>query len=144
MAIFFYPATLGFDVLGDGDEPVPLGAVGIVTEEYHRLFEGQSHGMRIAADDAGYPVLLPQPEASNETSKLMELNWRDAQLTITDGIVIRHRDELEESSETTLTQEQYSTLQAYRRALRSWPDTSGFPALKSRPPVPSFLNAQMT
>ena len=35
---------------------------------------------------------------------------------VTDGVVTRHRDEVEEGGATTLTAEQYTELQAYRRA----------------------------
>lgn len=52
---------------------------------------------------------------------------RDALLAETDWIAIRHRDEVDSGIDTTLSSEQYSSLQSYRRDLRDITAQSGFP-----------------
>lgn len=67
--------------------------------------------------------------------------WRDAEVTASQWLVERHRDQVETSTATTLTTEQYSALQVYRQALRDWPTADGFPADSSRPAAPDWLAA---
>lgn len=69
----------------------------------------------------------------------MERAWRGAQLDTTDALVQRHRDETEDGATTTLNAEQYRQLQAYRRALREWPESPAFPASEKRPERPAWL-----
>jgi hypothetical protein len=52
---------------------------------------------------------------------------RDELLAASQWLVDRHRDELDASVPTTLTAAQFAGLQAYRQALRSITDQSGFP-----------------
>ena len=52
---------------------------------------------------------------------------RDTLLAETDWVVIRHRDEVEEGIPTSLSPEEYSSIQAYRRDLRDITEQSGFP-----------------
>jgi hypothetical protein len=61
---------------------------------------------------------------------------RDALVADTDWLVQRHRDQLDESDETTLTAAQYTSLQAYRTSLRNVPAQSGFPASVAWPTYP--------
>ncbi len=72
----------------------------------------------------------------------IERRWRDARLAGTDDVVTRHRDELEERVATTLTDDQYHDVQAYRRQLRNWPISTGFPEVAYRPVSPSWLVEQ--
>jgi len=81
----------------------------------------------------GYPILVDPPSLSEEALILGERVWRDAQLAATDGIVSRHRDELEAGGGTTLAAAEYESLQTYRRDLRNWPATEKFPELAERP-----------
>ena len=107
------------------------------------LLAGQSEGKVIAWGDDGYPVLVDPPPPSLEVCAAIEREWRDGQLAATDGVVSRHRDELEEGQETTLTPTQYTELQAYRRALRNWPEAGEFPLIEHRPPAPPWLADQL-
>ncbi|MCP1480520.1 hypothetical protein J2Y88_002831 [Pseudomonas chlororaphis] len=75
----------------------------------------------------------PKPITINAESDGAERVWRDSQLLQTDGIVARHRDELEAGIDTTISSADYESLQVYRRALRSWPESSGFPSVAARP-----------
>lgn len=121
------------------NEAIPADAVEISDETHAALLAGQGDGQVIAWDDAGYPSLTDPPPPSLEESAATERAWRDAKLAATDGVVTRHRDELDEGSPPTLTLEQYAELQAYRRALRNWPEAGEFPLSERRPPAPAWL-----
>jgi len=118
---------------------IPEDAVEITAAFHAELLAGQSEGKVIAWGDDGYPVLVDPPLPSPEFFVEVERAWRDGQLAATDGVVSRHRDELEEGLETTLTPVQYTELQAYRRALRNWPEAGEFPLIDHRPLPPSWL-----
>ncbi|MBF6033067.1 tail fiber assembly protein [Pseudomonas sp. P155] len=115
-----------------------------ISAEYHaELLAGQSEGKVIDWDRDGVPVLADLPPPGNEQLAATERSWRDQRLSETDGVVARHRDELEESSDPTLTAVQYAELQAYRRALRNWPESGEFPLVDHRPPTPRWLTEQL-
>lgn len=118
------------------------GGVEISDEDHAKLLEGQAHGKEIGRGADGYPALIDPPPLSPEVLAAVERKWRDAQLLATDGVVSRHRDELEEGVATTLTAEQYAELQAYRRSLRDWPSAGSFPSINERPPAPVWLAGQ--
>lgn len=101
---------------------IPGDAVEITSVYHEELLTGQSLGKVIVTDESGYPILIDPPPMSAEDTAAAERVWRDAKLAATDGVVSRHRDELEEGSESTLTAAQYAELQTYRRALRNWPE----------------------
>ena len=87
-----------------------------------------------------------QTAANTPTSAALaadERIWRDRELTSTDPIVARQRDQVESSLPTTLTADQYTALQAYRQALRAWPESAAFPDSTQRPIVPPWLPAQV-
>lgn len=132
----FYEGTINSDMPDDGVE---------VSEERRRaILEGQSAGMAIAADEFGGPILVERPAPSAEVLAAAERVWRDRQLAATDPLVSRHRDEVEEGGSTSLTPEQYTELQGYRRLLRDWPQGEQFPLAEHRPPAPTWLAAQTT
>ncbi|MNJ37700.1 hypothetical protein D3C77_325310 [compost metagenome] len=141
MTVFFCPNTTFFydDEL---NSVIPEGALEYSAEERDALLALVSHGRRIVAGTDGYPVLIDPPPLTPEQLAEVERYWRGVQLTVTDGMVNRHRDQLEEDSETTLTAAQYTELQAYRRALRDWPQTGEFPLIDHRPPPPLWLAEQ--
>lgn len=121
---------------------IPVDAVEITKERYAELFEGQAIGKRIASGADGLPLLLDPLPSSLEYVEALERVWRDGELAATDGVVSRHRDELENGS-TTLTTGQYAELQAYRRALRNWPEAGLFPLSEHRPSGPEWLSASL-
>lgn len=90
-------------------------------------------GYRYSAGEFSAPA-----QASPDDLATLERNWRDRQLAATDGDVMRHRDELEQGA-TTLTPAEYTSLQAYRRALRNWPEAGEFPLSDQRPSAPEWL-----
>ncbi|MGF6141379.1 phage tail assembly chaperone [Pseudomonas laurylsulfatiphila] len=117
------------------------GGVTITLEAHRALLEGQAAGQRIVADAQGSPILAAPLSATVEEQKNAERIWRDLQLSLSDGVVSRHRDEVESGLSTTLTAEQYTALQAYRRQLRDWPENGEFPLIAHRPVAPSWLTA---
>lgn len=142
MTILFSPATgFFYDVLVNSI--IPSDAREISDDIHQALLAGQSDGRRIVSDKNGFPVLVDPPPTAPEVLSAIERQWRDERLAATDGVVSRHRDELEEGVATTLTAEQYAELQAYRRALREWPEGGGFPLVEHRPTAPTWLAEQI-
>ncbi|QXZ13068.1 hypothetical protein KVQ82_23775 [Pseudomonas sp. AO-1] len=92
----------------------------------------------------GQPVLIDPPALDAEALAAVERAWRDGQLALTDPLVSRHRDEIEEGGATSITAEQYAELQAYRRQLRDWPQGDHFPLAEHRPQTPTWLSEQST
>lgn len=118
---------------------MPSDAVEISADFYAELRVGHSKGKEIGWGDDGYPMLVDPPVPSPDFIAQVERDWRDKQLAATDGVISRHRDEIEEGRETTLTAGQYAELQAYRRALRTWPEAGEFPLIEHRPISPPWL-----
>lgn len=149
----------GFPVLLDSPEPAiwakwieqdqrflflgsDSGGVQITLEAHAALLEGQAAGQRIVADAQGSPILAAPLGATVAEQVSAERIWRDLQLSLTDGVVSRHRDEVESGLATTLTGEQYTALQVYRQQLRDWPENGEFPLIDHRPIAPSWLAEQ--
>ncbi len=118
---------------------MPADVIEISIDKHTELLTGQSEGKVITWGDDGFPVLVDPPPPSAEELSATERVWRDLQLAITDSVVTRHRDEVEDGANTTLTAEQYAELQAYRRTLRGWPEAGEFPLIEHRPPTPLWL-----
>ncbi|SFY27070.1 MULTISPECIES: phage tail assembly chaperone [unclassified Pseudomonas] len=143
MLIFYAPTTGGFYNSIDHANEIPKDAVEISEHAYSALFAAPFLNRCITSDDMGYPVLSELEVDRIETQILNETHWRDAQLTATDRLVARDRDEMDDGGGTTLDQAQYTQLQAYRRALRDWPQDELFPAAEHRPVAPPWLKAQL-
>ncbi|MET3456744.1 phage tail assembly chaperone [Pseudomonas kilonensis] len=118
------------------------GGIEISDEDHAALFEPRQGGKIIGRGHDGYPQLQDPPLPTPAELSLVERAWRNRQLSLTDGMVARHRDELEDETETTLSVEQYAELQAYRRTLRNWPEAGEFPLKERRPFAPSWLAEQ--
>lgn len=141
--MFASKSTRGFyDAEIHGVSLIPDDAIEISAEYHAELLAGESEGKIITWRDDGLPVLVDPPPPSDEVLAAVERAWRDQRLSETDGVVARHRDEQEEGSETTLAARQYSELQAYRRALRNWPESGEFPLIDHRPAAPPWLTEQ--
>ena len=81
---------------------------------------------------------LEEEAATTEAARLAEYNSeesraarllaeRDRRLNATTWLVERHKEQTAEDIATTLTDEEYSGLLAYRQALRDLPQQPGFP-----------------
>lgn len=118
---------------------IPKGAKEITDELHADLVAAQSDGKLIVPDPDGFPIAIDPPPLDAEALESIERVWRDSQLALTDPLVSRHRDEVEESGSTTLTAEQYAELQTYRRQLREWPQSTDLPLSEHRPTASSWL-----
>lgn len=67
--------------------------------------------------------------------------WRDGEITASQWLVERHRDQTDAGTATTLTADQYKALLVYRQALRDWPTVTDFPADSTKPVAPDWLAA---
>ncbi|WP_426237514.1 phage tail assembly chaperone [Pseudomonas sp. TWP3-2] len=118
---------------------IPANAVAISDELYESLLLAPSRSKVIVPGPDGLPMEADLPPMSDEEAAATERSWRDAQLAESDGVVSRHRDEVEAGGATTLTAEQYTELQAYRQKLRKWPQGEEFPLVDHRPVAPTWL-----
>ncbi|TNF80898.1 phage tail protein [Pseudomonas sp. ICMP22404] len=118
------------------------GGIEISDDDHAALFDSRLGTKIIGRGADGRPQLQDPPLPTLAELSLVERAWRNNQLSMTDGVVTRHRDELEDGAETTLSTEQYAELQAYRRSLRNWPESGEFPLLDHRPIAPSWLPEQ--
>ena len=84
----------------------------------------------------------PPADQSLEDLAARERIWRDGQLSESQWLTARHRDELDLSSATTLMAAQFSELLTYRKALRDWPQGAEFPLADHRPVAPLWLSSQ--
>lgn len=142
--VYFSPSTCGAYYLSVHGVDMPSDVVKISEAEWQAVLSGLSSGAKVvSSDEAGYPVLIDPPPLAMEELEALERLWRDAQLAASDPLVSRHRDEIEEGVPTTLTAEQYVSLQAYRRALRDWPQGGKFPLTEHRPAAPTWLAEQI-
>ena len=138
---FFDTAVHG--EIGSPGCTIPEGAIALTDEGHAELTAPRTDNKLVYPDGDGYPVLMDPPPASDEELAADERVWRDASLAATDGVVSRHRDEVEAGAATTLTLAQYSALQQYRQALRNWPENGEFPLIDHRPVAPPWLAEQV-
>lgn len=122
-------------------DSMPADVVEISADAHMALLIGESQG-QVICWEGSCPMLIDPPSLDSEELAAIERAWRDAQLALTDPLVSRHRDEVEEGGLTSITAEQYTELQAYRRQLRDWPQGEQFPLAEHRPPAPTCLSAQ--
>ncbi|CRM31715.1 phage tail protein [Pseudomonas sp. 58 R 3] len=139
MTVFYSPMS-GFFYDDEICTFIPADAREFSAEERDSLLAEESRGKRLVCGPDNWPMLVDAPAQSEEELAEIERYWRSAQLTATDGVVTRHRDEQEDGSDLTLTAEQYAELQAYRRALRRWPEAGQFPLREHRPSAPEWLS----
>ncbi|MCB2255367.1 phage tail assembly chaperone [Pseudomonas chlororaphis] len=128
--------------LDDSINILPDDAWPITAEEHSAYLRAELDGKAINFETEP-PSLIARPAQAPEVSAEIERRWRDEWLSATDSVVSRHRDELEEGADTTLTAAQYSELQAYRRELRNWPESGEFPLVDHRPRAPLWLAEQI-
>lgn len=120
----------------------PEDAVEVTPDEWAAFGQvAPPAGMRRGSDAQGRPAWI-WPTVSVADAVEQERGWRDRQLSVTDALVARHRDQEEAGRATTLTAEEYKSLQGYRLDLRDWPVSPGFPDLSRRPSPPSFLTTE--
>ncbi|MEX5353658.1 phage tail protein [Pseudomonas juntendi] len=114
---------------------IPPDAVPIDDKRYDEVIKNPPPGKVRGHDEAGLPILIEPPPVVVTFDQLatIERDWRDEQVSSTEWLVSRHRDELDMNSPTTLTAEQFTELLVYRRQLRDWPQSEVFPDSHFRP-----------
>ena len=141
---FFNPATCGFipeHWKSDGTyskETWPADAVLLTAEEQSRFWKQSPPDGKTLGSLAGRPAWV-ELAASVTVDELSahERAWRDGQVSTTEWLVTRHRDEQDMQLATTLTAKQFAELLQYRQALRDWPQSELFPGSEHRPvPAP--------
>ncbi|WDH24130.1 phage tail assembly chaperone [Pseudomonas chlororaphis] len=144
MAKYLYSATTGGVYLTGFHSDIPGDALEISNDVYRQCFaQPLPAGKIVVPGDDGLPSIVDQPKTSAEAIVAAERVWRNQNLSLTDSLVARHRDEQEAGSGTTLDKDRYAELQAYRSALRSWPETSDFPTEELRPAAPTWMLEQL-
>lgn len=139
--VLFSASTCGVYVPGINTSDIPGDVIEIPRAYWVSLLQQLAVTPKMIGvrPDNGYPVLIDTPPLAPEEAETAERRWRNAQMSATDAMVARDRDELEDGGGTTLTTDQYTELQAYRRALRDWPQNSFFPFTERRPATPRWL-----
>lgn len=82
------------------------------------------------------------PPPAREQLEAAEREWRDASVNAVLWLRERHRDEQDLPRSTTLTPAQFAELLNYLQALRDWPQSAAFPAIKHRPVAPLWIAEQ--
>jgi hypothetical protein len=142
-SVFFSPSTCSAYLPEIHGADMPADVVEVSVNIWQSLLqELETSAKKMSSRPDGQPVLIDPPPLDAEALAAVERAWRDAQLALTDPLVSRHRDEIEEGGATSLTAEQYAALQAFRRQLRDWPQGPQFPLAEHRPPAPTWLSAQ--
>ncbi|MCY0108711.1 phage tail assembly chaperone [Pseudomonas monsensis] len=140
MSLFYAASTGGF--YDDAVHSVmPDDVVKITAQMRSDLLLGETRSLVIVADADGNPV-LEAPEIDLESQAHRERMWRDGEIEDVKWLRERHRDELEMSSDTTLTVDQYQALLAYLKYLRDWPQSQKFPDERARPEQPDWIASQ--
>jgi len=143
--VFFSPSTCGAYRPEIHGADMPADVVEVAESVWQALLDELSVSpKKMSSRPDGQPVLIDPPPLDADELATVERAWRDAQLTLTDPLVSRHRDEIEDGGATSLSPEQYAELQAYRRQLRDWPHGDQFPLGEHRPPTPTWLSEQPT
>lgn len=139
---YMSPSTQGFyNTANYPKAMLPNDVVEITDEQFRYLLRGQNGGKVMAVDAGGKPV-LNDPVLDPDMVSGQERLWRDAELERVKWLRERHRDELELSIPSSLTNDQYGQLLEYLQLLRDWPQSSNFPDQEHRPPVPAWIAEQ--
>lgn len=142
--VYFSPSTCGAYVPEIHGEDMPADVVEVLESVWQSLLDELSTSpKKMSSRPNGQPMLIDPPPLDAEGLAAVERAWRDTQLALTDPLVSRHRDEVEEGGTTSITPEQYAELQSYRRLLRDWPQGAQFPLVDHRPIMPRWLIEQI-
>lgn len=138
-----YSQTTGTCYIPGIHTEIPGDAVSISDDRYDAVIANPQDGKVRSHDGQGLPILIDPPEVELTAEELAanERAWRDAEVSSTEWLVTRHRDEQDMQLATTLTAEQFAELLVYRQDLRDWPQSEAFPNATSRPGVPESLSA---
>lgn len=139
--LYYSPQTGGFY----DDEihlSIPDVAVNITQDQRTKLLLGEAAGRIICADEKGFPILGDPEPLSDEALIAQARQWRDIEIDSLKWLRERHRDEVDAGRSTTLTAAQSGELIDYVQQLRDWPAVEGFPASKTKPLRPNWIDQQ--
>ncbi|MET3051014.1 phage tail assembly chaperone [Pseudomonas alkylphenolica] len=141
----YYSQTSGTCYLEGIHDQIPADAVLIDGERYDEVIANPDPAKLRSHDAVGLPILIDEPTWQPTADELAahERVWRDTQVSETEWLVARHRDEQDMQLATTLTADQFTELQTYRQALRDWPQSSLFPDTERRPEAPPWIAEQV-
>lgn len=128
-------STKGFYIKGI-HKYVPPDVVDISIEQYKALMEAQENGLIIVPDSNGKPIPVTKKQyyevitpLTSEELASRELNWRNKELIRADIELNKVQDNDSKAVGTV------AEWRAYRKELRSYPDSENFPN-GSRPTPP--------
>lgn len=120
---------------------MPADVVPVTEAVFNSMTEARSRGQRLTADEDGQPKTLDRLPPTTAQLAEGERVWRDGEISRTEWLVARHRDELDMGRATTITAGMFIDLMSYRQLLRDWPSAAGFPKASRRPQWPDWLVA---
>jgi len=130
----FSPSNKGFYLEALHGDQIPGDALALTEAQYAELVSGALEHTMLEYRDGQLPVRVPMDVS---TPAATERAWRNIELSRSQWVIERHRDEEASASKTTLSQERLEQLLAYRQSLRDWPASKAFPAAAGRPePLP--------
>lgn len=125
-----------FEELEQAFGEIPFTAMSTASEDFVKAIYDNA----VKGDYGPIADYVPVVVSADELAARARL-WRDQEISDSQWLIERHRDQVDAGNKTTLTAAQYSTLLAYRQALRDWPTVQNFPADASRPVAPDWLAA---
>lgn len=136
-----YSAVTGCCYIPGLHTEIPADAKEITQERFHSVIAEPGPGKVRSHDDEGLPILIDPPVIVPTAEELaaIERAWRDAEVSASEWLVNRHRDEQDAQLSTTLNANRFNELLGYRQALRDWPQDSRFPNTDVRPVAPAWL-----
>ena len=144
--VYFSPSTTTFfrtdthGVPGTEGCLMPSDVVKVSLVVFEAMVKARSQGQRVIAEFNGQPTVAePLPPSSEELADQERL-WRDRELSRTEWLVTRHRDEKDMGKVTSISLDEFSELLSYRDLLREWPNKSAFPDVSKRPQSPEWLS----
>lgn len=132
----FYSQATGNCYLANGPVAPPADAVEISDELFFEVIANPVPGKIRSHGSDGLPFLIDAPYDPTADERA----WRDVEISSTEWLVNRHRDEQDMNLSTTLSGEQFAELLAYRQALRDWPQSQVFPDSTKRPLAPYWID----
>jgi len=132
MTKYYYSPTTGAfytpEVHGLVDR-MPGDITEITEAEWQKLLAAQSSGKQIVAGTHGKPIAVKYRHTDEELAAELR-RVRNLALAETDGLVARHRDELDMGLATSIETENYRRLVKWRQALRDITKHPKFPQVR--------------
>ena len=135
----FYSQSTGCTYLEGLHTSMPADVVPIDLGRILSVIGNPAPGKVRGHDETGLPILVDPPV---EYLAEAERSWRDEEIERVLWLRERHRDQVDRSSETTLSAAQFGELLDYIQLLRDWPAAAEFPAEDARPVVPEWVASQ--